>query len=387
MNTIAKKFLDDIYNNAPIGNKDAVIKYITSKYNLTLDRKVYYCRYFAVRFSYSQKGGFSNTVLSLSALQKYDKLPFFVVLVRKDKSNKIYLANSSFISKISHSSKELGTNNIRGSFNGSDIIKDYNGITNCPENFDDLFAIHEGLDWEDNLLRIVEASAAIQPTSLKFIPDETALENIYTSIERASIFVESRNFLELNSDLNERCNGCKEAILVASHIENVNLRGRLIEFLITTDKDTRDKISTSLLNKEYMLPEISTHDELGDYMRIFDNGRTYTDIKTKVLYLDSAPKAYNIDKFLEKMAESDSSFFFFLIGIDEKGIFNTALCSAYHKELIDASIVQHHWAGRATRGVVQFNGKALNKILNNNDFKNIIDQDKAKVYLENLISR
>lgn len=201
------------------------------------------------------------------------------------------------------------------------------------------------------------------------------------------MFVESRNFLELNSDLNERCNGCKEAILVASHIENVNLRGRLIEFLITTDKDTRDKISTSLLNKEYMLPEISTHDELGDYMRIFDNGRTYTDIKTKVLYLDSAPKAYNIDKFLEKMAESDSSFFFFLIGIDEKGIFNTALCSAYHKELIDASIVQHHWAGRATRGVVQFNGKALNKILNNNDFKNIIDQDKAKVYLENLISR
>ena len=146
MNTIAKKFLDDIYNNAPIGNKDAVIKYITSKYNLTLDRKVYYCRYFAVRFSYSQKGGFSNTVLSLSALQKYDKLPFFVVLVRKDKSNKIYLANSSFISKISHSSKELGMNNIRGSFNGSDIFKDYNGITNCPENFDDLFAIHEGLD-------------------------------------------------------------------------------------------------------------------------------------------------------------------------------------------------------------------------------------------------
>lgn len=387
MNKIAKIFLDDISKNAPIGNKDAVIRYITSRYDLTLDRKVYYCKHFAVRFSYSQNGGFSNTVLSLSALQKYDKLPFFVVLVRKDKSNKIYLANSSFISKISHSSKELGMNNIRGSFNGSDIIKDYNGITNCPENFDDLFAIHEGLDWEDNLLRIVEASAAIQPTSLKFIPDETALENIYKSIERASMFVESRNFLELNSDLNERCNGCKEAILVASHIENVNLRGRLIEFLITTDKDTRDKISTSLLNKEYMLPEISTHDELGDYMRIFDNGRTYTDIKTKVLYLDSAPKAYNIDKFLEKMAESDSSFFFFLIGIDEKGIFNTALCSAYHKELIDASIVQHHWAGRATRGVVQFNGKALNKILNNNDFKNIIDQDKAKVYLENLISR
>ena len=387
MNTIAEIFLDDISNNAPIGNKDAVIKYITSRYDLTLDRKVYYCKHFAVRFSYSQNGGFSNTVLSLSALQKYDKLPFFVVLVRKNRSNLVYIANSSFISKVSHSSKELAMNNIRGSFNGSDIIKDYNGIINCPENFDTLFAIHEGLDWEDNLLRLVDASAAIKPKSQKFEPDESALKNIYKSIERASTFLESDNLIVLNTDLKDRCNACKEAILVASHIENVNLRGRLIEFLITTDKETRDQISSSLLNKEYMLPEISTHDELGDYMRIFDNGKTYTDIKTKVLYLDSAPKAYNIDKFLEKMAENDSSFFFFLIGIDEKGIFNTVLCSAFHNELIDASIIQHHWAGRATRGVVQFNGKALNKILANNDFKNIIDQDKAKVYLENLISR
>ena len=91
MNTIAEIFLDDISNNAPIGNKDAVIKYITSRYDLTLDRKVYYCKHFAVRFSYSQNGGFSNTVLSLSALQKYDKLPFFVVLVRKNRSNLVTL--------------------------------------------------------------------------------------------------------------------------------------------------------------------------------------------------------------------------------------------------------------------------------------------------------
>ena len=120
---------------------------------------------------------------------------------------------------------------------------------------------------------------------------------------------------------------------------------------------------------------------------MFGNEKTYTDIKTKILYLDSAPKAYNVDKFLEKMAEDNSSFFFFLIGIDEHGVFNTALCSVYHSDLIDASVVQHHWAGRATRGVVQLNGKMLNQILNDEAFVNKIDSQKATQYLTDLLAR
>lgn len=387
MNKIVHQFVDDIVSTAPTGDKDSVIKYVCSKYPFTLDRKVYYCRYFAVRFSYSQSGAFSNTVLSLSALQKYDKIPFFVVLVRNGASNVIYLANSTFLSKISHSSKELTMCNIKGSFNGSDIVKEYNGLKNSPENFDELFALHEGLEWDDNLFRLVEASSAIKPKSQKFNPNEAELCNIYNSVSRASSFVTSENLQVLNQDLNERCNKCRDAILVASHIENVNLRGRLIEFLITADDALRDRISAILRDREQLLPEFSTHDDLGDYIRVFENGKTYTDIKTKILYLDSAPKAYNVDKFLEKMAESDSSFFFFLIGIDEHGVFNTALCSVYHDDLIDASVVQHHWAGRATRGVVQLNGKVLNQILNDKAFVNNIDQQKATNYLKDLLDR
>lgn len=387
MNKIVHQFVDDIVSTAPTGDKDSVIKYVCSKYPFTLDRKVYYCRYFAVRFSYSQSGAFSNTVLSLSALQKYDKIPFFVVLVRNGASNVIYLANSTFLSKISHSSKELTMCNIKGSFNGSDIVKEYNGLKNSPENFDELFALHEGLEWDDNLFRLVEASSAIKPKSQKFNPNEAELCNIYNSVSRASSFVTSENLQVLNQDLNERCNKCRDAILVASHIENVNLRGRLIEFLITADDALRDRISAILRDREQLLPEFSTHDDLGDYIRVFENGKTYTDIKTKILYLDSAPKAYNVDKFLEKMAESDSSFFFFLIGIDEHGVFNTALCSVYHDDLIDASVVQHHWAGRATRGVVQLNGKVLNQILSDKAFVNNIDQQKATNYLKDLLDR
>lgn len=387
MHKIVCQFIDDVINNAPRGDKNSVIKYFTQKYEFTLDRTVYSCQYFSVRFSYSQSGAFSNTVLSLSALQKYDKKPFFVVLVRKGDTNIVYLANSTFLSKISHSSKELSMNNIKGSFNGGDIIKKYNGLANAPENFDELFSIHEGLDWEDNLCRLVDASSSIVPKSQKYYPTASQLNNIYDSVDRAERFIISSNLDILIDDLNERCNKCRDAILIASHIENVNLRGRLIEFLITSDDQLRNRISEILCGRDLFLPEISTRDDLGDYVRVFDNGKTYTDIKTKILYLDSAPKAYNIDKFLAKMAEPDSLFFFFLVGVDEKGMLKTALCSVYHDELIGASTIQHHWAGRTTRGVVQFNGKVLNKILNNGTFTNQIDKVRAISYIDNLLSR
>ena len=277
--------------------------------------------------------------------------------------------------------------NIRGSFNGSDIIKTYSGISNAPENFDELFAVHQGLDWIDNLSRLVEASSAIKPKSEKFIPNDEQRQNLYDSITRAQNFVSSNNFDSLSTDLNERCNQCRDAILVASHIENVNLRGRIIEYMITADDAARNQIKILLADESKLLPEFETRDDLGDYICRFGDNQTYTDIKTKVIYLDSAPKAYNVDKFLAKMSEKDSSFFFFIIGIDENGIFNTILCSVYHNELIDASVVQHHWAGRATRGVVQFTGRALNRMLERKNFVNIIDDVKARHFLDILIAR
>ena len=387
MNSIVKDFVKGICKNAPVGSKEAVIRYANDNYSLTLDRKVYYCRYFAVRFSYSKNGTFSNTVLSLSTLQKYDKIPFLVVLVRGNGSNKVFIANSTFISKISHSSKALTMYNIRGSFNGSDIMSSYAGLENQPNNFDELFAIHKGLDWEDNLERLVDASSAIKPKSQKFSPNGIQERNIFASIKRADDFVSSYNYVVLSSDLNNRCTKCADAIMVASHIENVNLRGRIIESLITANDTVRERIKDILQYESQLLPEFMTRDELGDYERVFDNGHTYTDIKTKIVYLDSAPKAYNVDKFLQKMADDNSIFLFFFVGIGKDGVFNTALCSVYHNELIDSSIVQHHWAGRSTRGVVQFGGKVLNNILNDKNFKNQIDQIKAKAYLQSLLNR
>lgn len=86
MNISCKEFVNYIVTDAPKHNKQRVENDVCIKYNLTKDRKVYHNDNFAVRFSYSKSSSdsFSNTVLSLSALEKYDKIPFFVVLVRQE---------------------------------------------------------------------------------------------------------------------------------------------------------------------------------------------------------------------------------------------------------------------------------------------------------------
>ena len=54
-------------------------------FNPTKARSVLAGNGFALRFSEARTGSFSNTVLSLSALQAYDSLPFVIVVVRQDR--------------------------------------------------------------------------------------------------------------------------------------------------------------------------------------------------------------------------------------------------------------------------------------------------------------
>ena len=72
--------------------------------------------------------------------------------------------------KISHSSQALRQDNIRGSFNGSDIMRNFEGVENIPENFESLFHSHENYTFEENLVRLVEATNQIAPTGSRFMP-------------------------------------------------------------------------------------------------------------------------------------------------------------------------------------------------------------------------
>lgn len=389
MNKRCKEFVEYVLNAAPKHNKAKAEEAVQSRFAMIKDRKVYRNESFAVRFSYSKSAStsFSNTVLSLSALEKYDHIPFFVVLVRQASDNLIFLSNATFLKKISHSSKELSMTNIKGSFNGSDILRSYAGVANSPENFDYLFAIHQGLDWGDNLSRLVEATSNIKSTVEKYEPTDDEKRAILNSVDRSVRFIGSHNFEVLRNDLDERCRKCEREIMVASRIENVNIRGRLIESLITASDEERERIVLGMRDAEQALPTYDTRNGLGDYCRMFDETDTLTDIKTKVVYLNSNPKAYNIDKFLRQMADGKSVFLFYFVGVDEHRVFRTILCSVYHKKLIENTILQFHWAGRSSRGAAQFSGLAIDAMLKLSGFKNEIDGEVSIQFLEGLISR
>ncbi len=386
MHTSISEFLLFIDSHKNVNSKEALIKECVETFDLIQDRKVFHSNYFAVRFSYSKNGSFSNTILSLSVLEKYDSIPFFVVLVKGKAQNVIYLANSSFLRKISHSSHALSMTNIKGSFNGSDIMKTIDGLQNEPGNFEELFYYHIGIDWQDNLQRLVDASSAIKPISSKFKPNHKEIKNITNSVVRAKKFLASADYKILLDDLDKRCKEVESSILVASHIDNVNIRGRLIESLITADVQEREKLLSDLANIEQALPTYDSRNGLGDYIRYFKETDSYTDIKTKIIYLHSNPKMYNIDKFLQCMAEEKSVFMFFFVGIDEKGLSGTALCSVYHPTLLQNMHLQTHWAGRSTRGVAQTTGDAINSILEEGNGL-LLEEERASEYIKHLLAR
>ena len=367
-----------------IGDKKKLSFMVKNEFDLTQDRKVFYCQDFAIRFSKSKSRRLSNTVLSLSALQKYDNVPFIVCVVTPDK-NYMMLANSTFLKKISHSSQKLRVDNIRGSFNGGDIMQEFASMENKPKNFQKLFAYHAGLSFQDNLERLVENTNEIAGRNSRFIVSPEDEENIFSSVSRAENFLKSAEYYNLKNDLDKKVAKVQGEIAVAAFIDNVNLRGRVIEYLITDDGSALKEKIISALNSGEPLPKFKTEDKLGDYSKSYPSYVTETDIKTKVLLLNSNPKAYNVDKLLEFLSSQKSVYMIYLLGIHGKKIV-ARLVSAFDYRLVRATNVQHHWAGRNSRGVTQFDGKALLSILEQENGSKI-NHDEAKFFLKMLIER
>ncbi len=146
----------------------------------------------------------------------------------------------------------------------------------------------------------------------------------------------------------------------------------------------RQEIIVALGENKKGLPEFRTANELGDYHRAFDRFVTETDIKTKIMVLSSNPKAYNIDKILEFLAEEKSVFLFYFVGVDPTRIANTVLVSMFQKDLLNATITLRHWAGRNSRGVTQFEGKTIESLIESP--KDQIDLKLAKKFLNKIIN-
>lgn len=374
---VMDEFVTFIQNKNGMADKNTLAASVQQKFHLIRDRSVFYSDNFAVRFCTAAGRSFSNTVLSLSTLRKYDGLPFIVCLVTP-KMNYLMLANTTFLRKISHSSQELRVDNIKGSFNGSDIMRNFEGVSNEPAHFEFLFASHENYTFAENLIRLVEATNNIHPVGRRFDPTDVQIHNIMESVKRAISFLASKEYDILSSDLQERVDAVAFEIAIAAFIDNVNLRGRIIEYLITSADDLRMTLMDAL-HSGSPLPEIYTADNLGDYEREFDNFSTATDIKTKVLFLSSNPKGYNIDKLLSFLARDNSVYLIYVVAIDKRKKISTRLCSMYNRQLLEGTRIIKHWAGRNSRGVTQYDGSALESIVS--DFDTYIDSRKSSEFI------
>ena len=90
------EFVKFVEVNKHISTKNEMIAAVSSRFAMARDgRALFHTDSFAVVFCYSKNSAFSNAVLSLSKLEKYDGMPCFVVLVRKNLDNVIYLINTT----------------------------------------------------------------------------------------------------------------------------------------------------------------------------------------------------------------------------------------------------------------------------------------------------
>jgi hypothetical protein len=248
-----------------------------------------------------------------------------------------------------------------------------------------LFDIHAGIGFDGNLARLVEATNNISPTGIKFVVSESAAAAILAAPERAARFVESEDCTVLKAELDAQVSKIRSEILLAALIENANVRGRVFEYLIAgEDEALRQKLIAALKAGDKGIPKFKTDNTLGDYSRLFPSYHTETDVKTKIMILSSNPKAYNLDKMLEFLANSRSVFMFFFVGVDPGKIVNTVLVSMFQEQLLRATILLKHWAGRNSRGVTQFEGTTINDLIVKPEFA--INMSEARQFLERVMA-
>ena len=261
-------FLREYAQQHPGCAKDSLARATATRFGLVRERSVFTGRDFSIRFSTASGGSFSNVVISLSTLKKYDHLPFIVCVVRP-RGVEPLLANATFLKKVSHSSHQLRLDNVRGSILGHDILRQYEGTENAPDNFDNLFAVHQGFTWDENLARLVERTTAIAATGIRFEPTAAERLRILSSATLARS-VSGPEFLQLERDLSDAVRTRSNAIIEAAQTDNINERGNGIEQIITESENV------------HTLQDLTRRLSSGTEIRI--------DIKTKVFGLASDPK-------------------------------------------------------------------------------------------------
>lgn len=354
----------EVHALKPKISKEEFVQALAERFHLKKEGKAWYAKDFAVSFAYSKGKGFSGTVVSLAKILMFDDRPFLVCLLRPA-GVETFLANASLIKKVSHSSQHLALTNIRGSINGSDISREVDGLRNEPANFRSLYDNHVNVGWEDNLERIVAATNDISPTGKRFEAPDGSVRALWRAAQRSQEAEKCGRISEVEEILRRRLKKRTGVILRAAQCGTPKLRGDALEYLITGERVVHS---------------------LGD--AVFEERgkvRVVVDVKTKVLGLSAQPRLYNVDKALKELAQTESVFCLFLVGIDRgtKRV-EGRLVDILDSQLIAMTTVQFHWAGRNSRGATQLTGDTSKFF--ESGFTGRVDVRIAREFLERLLA-
>jgi hypothetical protein len=224
--------------------------------------------------------------------------------------------------------------------------------------------MHSEFSWEENLTRLVQATSDIVGTGSRFSVDSQRAATILAAGSLAKQLSSHSEYLSIGQRLTDAVIQRGDEILRASAIDNVNLRGNRIEQLLT---------------------EAGNFHRLDDLVFTLKIGATVVvDIKTKILALQSSPKGYNIDKYLQTLALGQTAISFFFLGLDApNAAIRTAFASTLDYSILAATRIQFHWAGRNSRGVTQLTGDL--SFLFKPTFRETIDLPTAEQFLQKLI--
>jgi len=216
-----------------------------------------------------------------------------------------------------------------------------------------------------NIERLVESTNNIVAKGKKFLANPDNVRNIMSSPDLASALLSHSGYIDIGKKLREATFNKRLEILTAARSSNVNMRGNIIEQIITEGSNF------------HRIEDLCFELEIGS--------RVLVDVKTKILALSSSPKGYNIDKFLEELAQGNTVFSFYFIGINpEASAIKTCFVSSFCETIIDMTRIVFHWAGRNSRGVTQLTGDF--RKLFSDDFIENIDIPKARTFLEMLLN-
>ncbi len=357
------RFISQWRATHPQETKDSVVHAVLQRFRLEQDGALLVGPAFAIRFCQSKfTASFANAVVAIAKIVEHDDRPI-VVCVLTPAGCRFLLANTTFLTRVSHSSHALARDHLRGSILGSDILGEVQGVQNVPECFAELMRMHARADRAANLDRIVAATRL--PSAREFwMPGTEGRAHLLAAPALARALGRHPDYAAVRAKLDVIVKRRHAKILVAARNPNPKARGDQIERIITG---------------------MASQHALGDIEFDVVIGVLSVDIKSKLAGKASSPKAWNIDKTLQDLAKGRRLLSMYFVRVDpQNGVIDTRLVSIFDRTLVLASRPQRHWSGRGTRGAIQFTD-TLDAIWSLG-YVETVDVTAAQLFLEHLIA-